>query len=204
MEPGPTSPVLKHDSDPSTGQASVARFLQVQSPEWIFTSAFVLVVVVGIIDYLTGYEIDFYPFYSLPILLAACFGHRSAAVAIVLLSTLAWWWADTASGHIYTYKWLPEWELLARMMFFCLALIAGWSFRRYRDMVHARVKLLEKSRQLEGEIISISERERQRIGRDLHDGLCQYLAAISFSADWLRRDLHGGIPSAHARRRARS
>ena len=42
---------------------------------------------------------------------------------------------------------------------------------------------------MEREIIDISEREQQRIGRDLHDGVCQYLAAIGFSAAILNRDL---------------
>ena len=115
----------KPNPDPVAGSGFIARFLQAQAPEWIFTVAFVFVVVVGIIDYLTGYDIDFYPFYSLPILLAAYFGHRSAAVIIVLLSTLAWWWADAAAGHVYTHEWLRGWELLARMIFFCLALLAG-------------------------------------------------------------------------------
>ena len=144
-------------------------------------------VVVGVIDYVTGYEIDFYPFYSAPILLVTCFGRRSGALLIVALSGVAWWCADI--GHVYSREWLQQWELLVRLMFFFLALGAGLIFKRYRDATRARVELLEKSRQLEGEIISISERERQRIGRDLHDGLCQYLAAISFTADWLRGDL---------------
>src|SRR5215468_10238757 len=32
-------------------------------------------------------------------------------------------------------------------------------------------------------------REQQRIGRDLHDGVCQYLAAIGFTASMLRQKL---------------
>ena len=166
----------------------LAARLQRQSARRILLWGVVLVFVVGVVDYATGYEIDIYPFYSVPILLVACFGRRADAVLIVGLSAVAWWCADT--GHLYSRQWLPGWELAVRLLFFCLALGTGLLFKRYRDVVRARVDLLEKSRQLEGEIISISERERQRIGRDLHDGLCQYLAAISFTADWLRRDLH--------------
>jgi len=62
-------------------------------------------------------------------------------------------------------------------------------FKQQRDSIRARVELLERSQQLEREIIDISEREQQRIGRDLHDGVCQYLAAIGFSAAVLSRDL---------------
>src|SRR5437764_14914506 len=35
----------------------------------------------------------------------------------------------------------------------------------------------------------MSEREQERIGQDLHDGICQYLAALSCSAASLRSDL---------------
>jgi signal transduction histidine kinase len=164
-------------------------FLQHQSPRRLFAATLLLVAAVGTIDYLTGYEIDFYQFYSAPILLIACFGSRSASMLVVFLCTLAWWCSNAVSGQVYSREWLRGWELLARLIFFGLALLAGLMFKRYRDASSARVELLEKSQQLESEIINISEREQQRIGRDLHDGLCQYLAAIGFTSDWLQQDL---------------
>ena len=59
--------------------------------------------------------------------------------------------------------------------------------RQHRDAIRARLELLERSQQLEQEIISISEREQQRIGRDLHDGVCQFLVAIGLTASMLNR-----------------
>ena len=47
------------------------------------------------------------------------------------------------------------------------------------------------SQRLEREIIGISEREQERIGQDLHDGICQCLAALSCSAASLKNDLEG-------------
>jgi signal transduction histidine kinase len=35
---------------------------------------------------------------------------------------------------------------------------------------------------LEGEILGISDREQQRLGQELHDGLCQHLTAVAFMA----------------------
>jgi signal transduction histidine kinase len=52
-----------------------------------------------------------------------------------------------------------------------------------------RIALLEHSQRLEREIVSISDAEQRRIGQDLHDGLCQYLAALGCSAASLRDDL---------------
>jgi two-component system, LuxR family, sensor kinase FixL len=61
----------------------------------------------------------------------------------------------------------------------------------------SRIALLEHLRHLEQEIIRISEREQRRIGQDLHDGLCQYYAAIGCAAGSLKHNLEKlGSPAA--------
>ena len=44
-------------------------------------------------------------------------------------------------------------------------------------------------RDLEEELLAISEAEQRRIGQDLHDGLCQHLAGLEFRTEALARDL---------------
>jgi PAS domain S-box-containing protein len=41
---------------------------------------------------------------------------------------------------------------------------------------------IERRRGLEGQILEISDREQQRLGQELHDGLCQHLTAVAFMA----------------------
>src|SRR5882762_3382405 len=41
---------------------------------------------------------------------------------------------------------------------------------------------IEQRKGLEGEILSVSDREQQRLGQELHDGLCQHLTAVAFMA----------------------
>ena len=166
-----------------------ARFLRRQSRSALYVEAMAILLVTGFVDYITGYEVPIYPFYALPILLTVWFGSHRATMVISILSGLIWWWADAAAGHHYSSEWLRYWDGLVRLMFFCLVAFAGTTFKQHRDAMRARVELLERSQQLEHEIISISERERQSIGRDLHDGMCQYLAAIGFTADLLKQDL---------------
>jgi PAS domain S-box-containing protein len=56
---------------------------------------------------------------------------------------------------------------------------------RTRDLREAN-KVLEDEialrKGLEGEILAISDREQQRLGQELHDGLCQHLTAVAFMA----------------------
>jgi len=168
---------------------NLSVFFAKQSGEALIAEAVAMVVLVGIIDYVTGYEVTIFPFYSIPILFAMWFVGWRSAVAISILSTLSWWAADTASKHPYSQEWLQIWDAITRLMFFCLVVIAGSAVRAQRDSNRVRIELLERSQKLEREIINISERERQRIGRDLHDGLGQYLVAVGLAADSLRDDL---------------
>jgi PAS domain S-box-containing protein len=39
---------------------------------------------------------------------------------------------------------------------------------------------IERRKGMEGEILSVSDREQQRLGQELHDGLCQHLTAVAF------------------------
>ena len=174
-------------------------FYRMQSAVWIFIQALALLAVVGFLDYITGFEMAFYPFYAIPILFMVWLGDRTQAIIICVLCAVVWWWADAAAGHIYEHEWLRAWDAFIRLMFFLVVTFAGAAYKQQRATVSARVALLERSRRLEQEIIAISERERQGIGRDLHDGMCQYLAAIGLTAGLLRQNLaDDGHPRAQA------
>lgn len=68
--------------------------------------------------------------------------------------------------------------------------LVGSVLRTKRDIAADRIALLERgSRRLEREVVNISEAEQRRIGQDLHDGLCQYLAGVTCGASSLRDDL---------------
>jgi signal transduction histidine kinase len=50
---------------------------------------------------------------------------------------------------------------------------------------------ITERKRLEREILEISDRERRRIGQDLHDGLCQHLAGIELMSQVLQQKLAG-------------
>jgi PAS domain S-box-containing protein len=57
-------------------------------------------------------------------------------------------------------------------------------------------------KQLEKQILEISDREQSRFGQDLHDGLCQHLVRIGFASNVLHQDLEkqGHPETARARK----
>jgi PAS domain S-box-containing protein len=58
---------------------------------------------------------------------------------------------------------------------------------------------ITERKRLEQEIMEISDRERQRIGQDLHDGLCQHLAGIELMSQVLEQKLAPKSKTAAAR-----
>src|SRR5438309_9456536 len=69
---------------------------------------------------------------------------------------------------------------------------------RTQDLRMSKKELLDeiaRGKGLEGEILEISDREQQRLGQEIHDGLCQHLTAVAFMARSvaLRLKIHRGI-----------
>jgi signal transduction histidine kinase len=154
--------------------------------------------VIGSFDYLTGYEISCSIFYAAPILLVAWLCDGKSALLIAILSGIIWWWADVLSGHTYPKTWIAIWEPSVRFSYFLLVSTLASSVRRQHDAIRSKVVLLEYSQRLEREIVQISEDERRRIGQDLHDGICQYLAGIGCAAASLKTSLLRSGMSAEA------
>jgi signal transduction histidine kinase len=90
------------------------------------------------------------------------------------------------------------WAMINREFYFCVLVFAVNAVRSKQDADAAHIRMLEERRQLELDIIQVSEHEQQRIGQDLHDGLCQQLAAIGCAVHALAEELHSQqLPAAH-------
>ena len=171
------------------------NILQRQSKRLVFLEATLLLLLIGALDLLTGYEASLVIFYIAPIAMAVRYCNRKMAVWIAILASLTCWWADTAAGHPYPDSAIHAWEIGVRSVFFLLVAVVGSALKKHHDAANTRISSLEHSQRLEHQIVEVSEYEQQRIGQDLHDGLCQYLAALGCSAAALKSDLEkSGLP----------
>jgi signal transduction histidine kinase len=168
---------------------SFPEYCRSQSKPTLLALALLGTLVVGFFDYITGYEISFFLFYAGPILFAVWFLDRNSTILIVLMSAIVWWWADWKAGHPYFASWVQIWETVVRLIFFSFVAVGGIAIKARRDSMEAWLADMRRLRELERDIVGASEREQQRIGADLHDGLCQYLAGIACVTGSLRDDL---------------
>jgi len=165
------------------------RFFIRQSPTLAFIEALVLLFAISWLDLATDHQVSLVLFYTVPIVFAVWLCDNKSVFVIAGLAGVLWSWADLVLGHSYSSGTVQAWEITIRFAFFFLVGLAGIAMREQQRASNARIALLEHNQRLEKQIIDVSEYEQQRIGRDLHDGLCQFLAAIGCVATSLKTDL---------------
>jgi signal transduction histidine kinase len=165
------------------------RFLTRQPALVAFAESVALLFAISWLDLATGHQVSLVLFYTAPIVFAVWLCDSKTAFVIAGLAGVLWSWADLVLGHSYSSGTVQAWEIAIRFAFFFLVALAGIATREQQRASNARISLLEQTRRLEKQIIEVSEYEQQRIGRDLHDGLCQYLAGVGCAVRSLKVDL---------------
>lgn len=96
---------------------------------WII-GGFALIGGVGILDFLTGYELAFSLFYLIPVSLVAGLTSRRLGILASLASAFIWLIADVAAGNSYSNPFLYAWNTLIRLSFFVITVFLLSTLRR--------------------------------------------------------------------------
>ena len=156
-----------------------------------------IVAAVGVVDYLASTEIQFALFYLIAVALAAWTVGRGFGVLVSVLSLCAWLLGDLAGGVAHPRPFVMMWNA-AIVLGFYLVVVA--LLGRVRDMNHelerrvaqrtiALTEEMAERQRLEREMLDVGERERRRIGRDLHDSLGQLLTGTALAGQVLHERL---------------
>jgi len=149
--------------------------------------------IVGVADYWTGYEHSMLIFYLIPITLGTWFVGRTWGMFLAALSIGTSISTDIASG-------IPEVRYWNELVGLSSYVVFAWLLARWRNLLlqlDDRVRLrtadlqeeiLQRMR-LEREMTEVTERERRRLGHDLHDSLCQHLTGVALNAQALQSKL---------------
>lgn len=94
------------------------EYLRSKSAAYHLISSFIMVLVIGLSDYLTGLEFGLSIFYILPIYAVTEFVNISGGIFISLISALMWLAADLAKQKDYLHIITPYWNASGRLVFF--------------------------------------------------------------------------------------
>jgi signal transduction histidine kinase len=156
-----------------------------------------IVAMVGLVDFLTGFELNFFAFYLIPVILAVWCVGRGFGICVSALCVVVSIAGDVIAGARYSSSLVPVWNTAIALTFYFVVVWILSNLRSLHDQLEERVRQrtaalkdeMQERMRLEEEILSISEREQQRIGRDLHDSLCQHLTGVALAGEVLSEQL---------------
>jgi hypothetical protein len=100
------------------------------SSKHVLAIAIILTVVLGVLDYVTGYEASFFPFYFVPVALAAWKCGSGVRALVALLAAATWSLVNLCLGHHYSSNFFLAWNTAMLLIsFFVIAhVISRFSF----------------------------------------------------------------------------
>jgi len=100
--------------------------------KWATLFVVILVALIGVADWRTGYEISFFVFYFLPVCMAAWFLGLAGAITTSVLCRIVWATADLNSGRSYSSDAYAVWNAVVRLISFLAIGALGWLVSRLR------------------------------------------------------------------------
>lgn len=102
----------------------LSRYFEKQSRPFLNTIGLTVVALIGVIDYLTGYEIELAIFYLIPILLLTWLAGRVSGTFIAVASTAVIYLANMMAGKVFSNPLIWIWDSIAVFGIFLLAVLS--------------------------------------------------------------------------------
>lgn len=118
----------------------LSKYFEGKSKPFLITVNIILLLCIGLLDYITGYEIGILLFYLIPIGFAAWFGGRYPSFIISSLGVCTIAGTDFIAGKKYGHALVEIWNLLTHLSFFVVYGVLLSSLRKAheREREHAR------------------------------------------------------------------
>lgn len=159
----------------------------------------VMTAVIGVADYFSGIEVSLAVFYLVPISLATGWLGPRVGIWLIFLSAAI----RLVSDWLIVYPaFLPPhavWNMVATSV---ITVFVVWLLhslivlhrqleQKVAERTHALAESVAELERLQHELLEVGARERNAIGRELHDELGQHLVATAMAAQVLARGLEG-------------
>jgi diguanylate cyclase (GGDEF)-like protein len=119
---------------------NLIEYINKLSPKLLTILGFILVVLVGLLNYFSGPEIGFSIFYLLPIFLTTWFVGIRMGILISFASAISWLFADLLQERTFSSFLFPYWNALGRLGFFLVIVLLQNYLKR--EQLLARTDIL--------------------------------------------------------------
>lgn len=121
--------------------SKIDTFLSSQSPTRLKLFCALSLILIGICDHITGYELSFSIFYLFPVSASAWYLNKNAAVIASGFASTIWFLVEITSGQGYSHQAIPLWNAAVRLGFF---LVVAFLILRLRLFIGLQVSLAQK------------------------------------------------------------
>jgi hypothetical protein len=104
-------------------------------------ASLVVLLVLGWLDYITGYEFGFFIFYFIPVAIAAWYCGPREGYSIAVASAVCWYLSDQLAHHVYSRAFFVYWETFMRLLSF---LTTATTLVKIRTMVLNEERLIDE------------------------------------------------------------
>jgi hypothetical protein len=114
------------------------KYLSADKPSLNVGISIALLLLIGLVDYFTGYELGFFVFYFIPIAISAWYVSRSWAILISIASAITWFLVDLISDKQYSWWFFRYWDTGIRLLSF---LIIAITLSKIKILIDKETKL---------------------------------------------------------------
>ncbi len=124
------------------------------NPRLVNAVSFAILLLLGWLDYITGYEFGFFIFYFIPVSISAWYCGRKSGLVIAVASALCWYVSDLSTHHAYSRAYFVYWEMFMRLISF---LTTALTLSRIRAFVLSEERLQQELAAAREEIEELKE-----------------------------------------------
>jgi K+-sensing histidine kinase KdpD len=113
-----------------------------------------VLLLIGWLDYITGYEFGFFIFYFIPVAIAAWYCGFIDGICVAIISALCWYISDRFTHHPYSKAYFIYWEMFMRLLSF---LTTSMTLSKIRRLVLNEERMIEELLETRSKLAQLTE-----------------------------------------------
>jgi len=118
----------------------------------------VVLLLIGWLDYITGYEFGFFIFYFIPVAISAWYCGPKDGICIAIASAVCWYFSDLLTHHPYSNAYFIYWEMFMRLISF---LTTAMTLSKIRNLVLNEERMIAELLETRSKLAKYTE-EKER------------------------------------------